>query len=158
MSPAGGPGKSVRRRVYIWKRLCPTRGLYNGKDKMDNSEINALVAEKVTRLITGPIVEIIGGKAVNAAGDSVILPDYTEEIDRAWQVETKIDQTPDLFNEYISALTDILQIPKTGQGFSKGEVWAFLRATPKQRCLAALKAVGVEVSQSPGTASTTVQQ
>ena len=48
--------------------------------------MDALIAEHVMNDITGPVVEIVGGKAVNQAGDSVILQPYSTTCDGVGQV------------------------------------------------------------------------
>lgn len=117
---------------------------------MDNRQIDALVAEKVMGLISGPIVEIIGGKAVNGRGDSVILPYYSEEIKAAWQVVTKLESrycvtisTPSVGNKYhcsIGLKTDEFIEKNFPPSFS-----AWGESAPLTICLAALKAAGVEI-------------
>lgn len=41
-------------------------------------ELDVLIAQ-AAGLIVGPIVEIVGGKAVNAAGGSILLPPYSTD-------------------------------------------------------------------------------
>lgn len=120
---------------------------------MDNREIDKLIAEKVMNLITGPVVEIVGGKAVNTAGDSVILPSYSEEIEWAWQVVEKMRS-----DGWHYEIGDSHWEPSHFVRFGRGkydqyddifrEEHSATGPTPGVAiCLAALEAVGVDVEE-----------
>lgn len=60
-------------------------------DLQPGRELDALVAVLMGD-ITGPVVEIVGGKAINAAGDSVILQPYSTDIAAAWLVAERVNK------------------------------------------------------------------
>lgn len=118
---------------------------------MDKHRINVLVAEKVMDLITGPIVEIVGGKAVNAAGDSVLLPDYSEKIEWAWRVVERM-QADGWHYEIGDRHSEPSHFVKFGRGKYDPyddmfrEEYSATGSTPWMAiCLAALEAAGVDV-------------
>lgn len=76
------------------------------------------------------------------------VPRYSTDMNAAWEVEVEIERRK-VGREYIAALLDILDIADVPPGVTDGFTWEvtyvsllyILRATPEQRCLAALKAI-----------------
>jgi len=91
--------------------------------------LDALIAVNVMREITGPIMLIVGGKAVNRNWDSIILQHYSTDIAAAWPVLEKF--------------TDV-DIEKAGENY-RVTINAFAQADahtlPLAGCRAALLAV-----------------
>lgn len=121
---------------------------------MTDREIDALVAEKVMGLKPGKAHGVV-------YQDEPVIeyefpgPKYRQfkpstDIAAAWMVEEKLREIgAGLMSEYGIALVDLLwdDPPSMDGMFRVGGLGIFsvAHATPRQRCLAALKAVGVEV-------------
>lgn len=78
------------------------------------------------------------------------VPQFSTNIDAAWQVESEIERRG-LAVVYVAALCRVLNLATYGFGpmFESGEwdtddMWRFLRATPEERCRAALAAATEE--------------
>jgi hypothetical protein len=84
------------------------------------------------------------------------MPQYTEDIAAAWRMEGEMERRG-LMEGYVDALAEIVAPDAAHVYYSAIEVytsrewdghkwaWAMVHASPLQRCLAALKVVGVEV-------------
>ncbi len=115
------------------------------------SELDALLAEKVmgwkreTGMLHGKLQEVFtdgeGNKRSVACGcDEDFNP--SNDIAAAWEVEQKIGTMgKNIRDEYILAIHDVVGHQLEWDSSIEAE-WAILRASPEQRCLAALRAVG----------------
>lgn len=110
---------------------------------MTDNELNALIAERVMELRVDPddcgCTDCLTGQTMN----SRTLPDYCNDIAAAWQVAEKM-------REHFTYLT--LQIIRVrigarfdGTQFAEPIETVWDKTAPRAICLAALKAVGVEV-------------
>jgi len=67
---------------------------------------------------------------------------FSEEISEAWQVEERLTKMK-LQDEYINHLRGIVNANE----WVENEEWLMVHASPKERCLAALRAVGVVIEE-----------
>lgn len=80
------------------------------------------------------------------------FPCYSTDMAAVWAVEEHIKERG-LVKEYIDALSDMLAPDDDFVSYDGIEwatydgLWALIHATPQQRCTAALKAVGIDVSE-----------
>jgi len=121
---------------------------------MDTREIDALIAEKVMGWkLSKQQISIEGWADVWRNEDGEIMAydrewKPTSEISDAWQVEEKIhsEAGPEIA-AYIVALNEITFGDfYAGRALDNyGTLWRMVHASPLNRCLAALEAVGVEV-------------
>lgn len=115
--------------------------------EMEPRERDALVAEKIFNLtLNYEFAEELGAPSVPALRDQYdewgILPEYTTDHTAVRLVEDEIERRGiDARYLYIKHL--ILIFNPDPEDFVL--TWDLLRATPEQRCLAALRACGVEV-------------
>jgi len=121
---------------------------------MTDNELNALVAERVMDAYN---TERFSGEWTEVEPGLYQLPDYCNDIAAAVLVESRIKEL-DTKTLYIDALSEIVAPEYASIFFNAIELdphvmelnglaylWLMVTATPKQRCLAALKAVGIEV-------------
>lgn len=74
----------------------------------------------------------------------ISLPSYSSDIAAAWEVDCAIAQQEGHIQlGYVQALHILLGIP-SNTVLNVGQELKLIRATPEQRCKAALKAMGVE--------------
>lgn len=77
------------------------------------------------------------------------LLEYSERIEAAWAMEEEIARQ-NLWREYGNALADILgtvEPRREGETYTTTNIkaWDLIHASPRNRCLAALKVMGVEL-------------
>lgn len=123
---------------------------------MTPQERDALVAERVcgwyvdrggesSPPLTDPPRRII----FNAEGDGYVarlpMPAYSTDPAAARLVEDAIYETQGIHLTYLRELTAILKDAGVNTNWDLAWGWGILRATPEQRCLAALRAAGVKV-------------
>lgn len=116
---------------------------------MDNRKIDTAIAEKVMGWkLKSILINTYGNRADVWVNEAEKIMAYCREwkpstdIAAAWQVEQKIDEAG-LYKQYVFALSDVLDLGPQSNPYIVIE--KMMKATPKQRCLAALQAVGVEV-------------
>lgn len=122
---------------------------------MSPREIDALVAEKVLGLkldfeMTDDCDHIaLDGKCSKCltvlAEHPYDIPNYSTDIAAAREVEDRI-QALRLHLDYAAHLLDIIGIEAPKPIARPCVAWLCANASPRQRCLAALRAMGVEVS------------
>lgn len=103
-------------------------------------ELDALVARKVMGL--GSVFTPIGLVYTKLGQAHQGVPNYSTNIAAAYAMETKIDELG-LRDEYVWALQQRIEAIA-----SIDEWWGLVHATPMQRCLAALKAIGVNIEET----------
>lgn len=105
---------------------------------MNHREIDKLIDEVVFGHV--PL-----GKRQIAQGKVKRYKPYSSDISAAREMETELSKMESHVQlSYVSNLYEILGIP-SGDMLNCEHAFKFIRATPLQRCLAALKAKGIEV-------------
>lgn len=71
-------------------------------------------------------------------GDAAWLPDYSNSLTAAWEVEELMS---DDMGKYVKALCDVVGTPRDGTRLFASDDWRLIHASPSDRCKAALLAV-----------------
>lgn len=112
---------------------------------MEDRELDALVAFNVMGYGSKSCLRRPEQRWICRCGSCDPIEQYSTDIASAFQVEERIYSDLSLAIPYLSELREIVQRQEgIGSGSWLSE-WKMVHATPRQRCLAALKAVGVEV-------------
>jgi hypothetical protein len=116
---------------------------------MDSREIDALVADKVLGWLDVSIrdtnnkptqVGVLMGRRDRKA-DFEIVPNYSTDHDAALTVVDKINDKQDVAHQKFYVLYDGFNL----KPMKPGEPMEFVRVDPREICIAALKAHGVEL-------------